>query len=191
MFKLNIKSSIRAIGIDDSSFDKFNDEKIMIIGTVIRASNIIEGFMNSFVEVDGDDSTEKIEEMIRGSHFFSQIKVIFLDGISLAGFNVVDIFKLSKELEIPVIVIMRKNPDIKKIIKTLESLNYVSKMKFIKKLSKPVEYNGIFYQSTINDKETNERLIRLFTFNSKIPEPIRISHLIGQMIKFGESKGRA
>jgi len=55
-------------------------------------------------------------------------------------------------------------------------------------LSKPKK---IFFQCSGISVEEAQELIQLTSINGIVPEPIRISHLIGSGLFFGESKGRA
>ena len=184
-----IKSKIRALGIDDGPFDKFKNKRVRIYGTVMRGNSLIEGFLTATIRVDGDDVTNKVIDMIKNSQFKTQIRVIFTDGITFGGFNILDPFFISNNFNIPVIVVIRKNPDIEKIRLTLKKLNKLNELKILNSLPKPIYYNNIFFQPINIDEEKSKRLIDLFTLSSFLPEPLRISHLIGQMFHFKRSKG--
>ena len=86
-----MKKQIRILGIDDAAFDKFNDKEVIVIGTVFRGGDFMDGVMTCKVKVDGDDATNKLIEMINKSKFKTQFRAIMLDGIAVAGFNVFDI----------------------------------------------------------------------------------------------------
>ncbi|MCJ2556914.1 MAG: DUF99 family protein, partial [Candidatus Thermoplasmatota archaeon] len=101
-----MKENIRILGIDDSPFS-FEDESAEIVGALIRTPNYIEAVMRSEIDVDGWNSTLNVAEMVRSSRYRENISVIFLDGIALGGFNIVDIGKLSEEVGIPVASISR------------------------------------------------------------------------------------
>jgi len=108
-----IKKEIRVIGIDDSPYNK-NNKTNLIIGVVMRGGSWIDGILSTKVKVDGDDATTKIIKIINKCKFKTQLQCIFLDGIAVAGFNVIDIKELNQKTKIPVVVIIRKMPDIKK-----------------------------------------------------------------------------
>ena len=67
-----MKKEIRVVGIDDSSFNKFRDKKVTIIGTFFRGGNFIDGVLSTTADVDGANSTKKISEMIIKSRFRPQ-----------------------------------------------------------------------------------------------------------------------
>src|SRR3989344_402165 len=110
------KKEIRVIGIDDAPFRKFSKGKVFVIGTVFRGGTLLDGILSTKVNVDGSNSTKKIIEMVNKSKFKPQLRCIFLDGIAVGGFNIIDIQELNKQTKLPVIVVIRKKPDIAKEI---------------------------------------------------------------------------
>lgn len=185
------KKEIRVIGIDDSPFNKFKDKKILVVGVVMRGGSWVDGILSTKVEVDGNDSTKKLAEMINNCKFKPQLQCIFLDGIAVAGFNVVDVKELSKKTKLPVIIIIRKQPDIYNIKKTLININKKNKIKLIEKAGKVLQVDDIFIQLTGISLEQAKKILKIVCTRSLIPEPIRLAHLIASGVVVGESKGRA
>ncbi|MGC8565307.1 MAG: DUF99 family protein [Thermoplasmata archaeon] len=188
-----MKEQIRAIGIDDAPFKRFNS-RTYIIGTLMRSSNYVEGISIKSIRIDGLDSTEKILSMLRGK-FSKQIRIIFLSGITFAGFNIVDVDKLFKKTNIPIITITRKMPDFEKIESALKKYfdDYENRYDLITKYEiKELDFkNYRLYSQFVGIEENEAKLIvEKFTVRGNIPEPIRISHLIGSAMKFGFSKGK-
>ena len=128
-----VKKEIRVIGIDDSPFNKFKDKKIPVVGVVMRGGSWVDGILSAKVAVDGSDSTQVMARMVNKCKFKPQLQCIFLDGIAVAGFNVVDVRELSKKTKLPVIVVIRKMPDIANIRKTLVRIKKKNKIKLIEK----------------------------------------------------------
>ena len=186
-----VKKEIRVIGIDDSPFNKFKDKKILVVGVVMRGGSWVDGILSTKVAVDGDDSTKKIIEMINKCKFKPQLQCVFLDGIAVAGFNIVDVKELSKKTKLPVIIIIRRKPDIENIKKTLININKKDKIKLIDQAGNVIQINSIFVQLTGIDLEQARKILKVVCTRSLIPEPIRLAHLIAQGVVFGESKGRA
>ena len=186
-----VKKEIRVIGIDDSPFNKFNDKKILVVGVVMRGGSWVDGILSTKVSVDGNDSTDKIIEMINKCKFKPQLQCIFLDGIAVAGFNIVDVKKLNKKTNLPVIVAIRRNPDIEKIKKTLIKIKKKNKIKLIEKAGKVEKIDNIFVQLNGIDLEKSRKILKIVCTRSLIPEPIRLAHLIAAGVTLGESKGRA
>ncbi len=186
-----MKQQIRVLGIDDASYDRNIHKKTFVIGTIFRGGDFLDGIITCEIRIDGKDATKNIADMINKSKFKVQLRAILLDGIAVGGFNVIDITELNRKTNIPVIVIMRGYPDIEKIKKALLKIGMKNKIKLIEKAGKIYSYEKIHFQFFGLAKEKAEKILELTCTHSDIPEPIRIAHLIGQGIVFGESKGRA
>ena len=150
----------------------------------------MDGVVSTEVEVDGEDATLKLIEMINKSKFKTQIQAILLDGIAVGGFNVINIHGLSKHINIPVIVVVRHMPDFEKLEKTLKKLGMEKKYQLMEKAGKPVKIGEIYIQLVGCSRKDAKEIITISTTRSNIPEPIRAAHLIGAGIVKGESKGR-
>ena len=186
-----MKKEIRVIGIDDSPFNKFKDKKILVVGVVMRGGLFVDGILSTKVSVDGNDSTKEIIEMVNKCKFKPQLQCIFLDGIAVGGFNVIDVQELSKKTKLPVVVVIRRKPNIKNIKKTLIKINKKNKIKLIEKAGNIIQVDDIFVQLTGIDLEEARKILKVVCTRSLIPEPLRLAHLIAQGVVFGESKGRA
>ena len=113
-----------------------------------------------------------------------------LYGITVGGFNVIDPRKLYDVLGLPVITIIEKKPDLKSIEKALSYVeNGGEKWKIIKNNSDFMEYKvknheHPIYFSHIGIKEDDVRFIIRFSIKTgRIPEPIRIAHIIASSFK--------
>jgi hypothetical protein len=186
-----LKKEMRVIGIDDSPFNKFGKGNVLIVGTVFRGGSFLDGVLSTKVSIDGDNSTKKIIEMINKCKFKPQLQCIFLDGIAVAGFNVIDVKELNKKTKIPVIVIIRRKPNIENIKKTLARIGKKNKIKLIEKAGSVVKIGEIYIQLTGLSIEKAKGILKIVCTRSLIPEPIRMSHLIASGIAFGESRGKA
>ena len=186
-----VKKEIRVIGIDDSPFNKFKDKKILVVGVVMRGGSWVDGILSTKVAVDGNDSTRKIIEMINKCKFKPQLQCIFLDGIAVAGFNIINVKELSKKTKLPVVIVIRKKPDIANIKKTLIKIKKQQKIKLIEKAGDVFRIDDIFIQSVGIKTDDLRKILKVVCTRSLIPEPIRLAHLIAQGVIFGESKGRA
>ena len=191
----HIKREIRILGIDDSAL---LTEKVMIVGTVFRGGDWIDGVLRSDITKDGLDATDVICRMITRSKHYGQIRAVMLDGITYAGFNVVDIQKIFKQTGIPVIVVMRSKPDFEKIKSALKHFqDGEERWAIIKKAGKIYNVaiqnknNSIYVQTAGINLESVEKIIRLTSTRSNIPEPLRVAHLIATGIILGESRGKA
>jgi hypothetical protein len=188
-----MKQEIRILGIDDAPFDKFKDKgkDLLVVGTIYRGGNYMDGLLSTKIKVDGSNSTSRLTRMVNKCKFKPQIRVIMLDGIALGGFNIIDIEKLHKKTSIPVIVVIRRMPDFRKIKQTLRKLGKAKKYRLIEKAGKPVKINSIYAQFKGITKEQAKAIIKISSIHSLLPEPIRVAHIIASGIKEGQSRGRA
>ncbi len=188
---MRIKKEIRILGIDDSNFTR-EDSEVLVVGALVRGGFWIDGVISTNVERDGLDATEKIMNMIRKARY-KDLRAIMLKGITIAGFNLVDIENLNHETGLPVVVVMRKMPDLKSIEKALANLNHKEKrLEIIEKAGKIYEgkvqeKSDIFFQIKGIEEEDARELIRISSMHSNIPEPLRVSHIIATGVVKGES----
>jgi hypothetical protein len=186
-----MKKEVRIVGIDDAPFDKFNDKRVLVVGTVFRGGHFMDGLLSTYVTVDGDDSTKKLVTMINGCKFKPQLQVIMLDGIAVGGFNVVDIVKLNKETKVPVIVVMRDYPDFKKIEEALVKLKKEKKIRLMHKAGKITKVGKIHIQTAGLTLKKAREFLKISCTHSFLPEPVRVAHLIASGVVSGESRGKA
>jgi endonuclease V-like protein UPF0215 family len=189
---MHIKKEIRILGIDDSALI---NEKVVIIGAFYRSGEQLDGVLRSEITRDGMDATEVIIRMVRNSKYFTQIRVIMLDGVTYAGFNPVDIPLMFKETGLPIIVFMRTKPDFEKIRRALLHLPENEKRwEIIQRGGTIYEGNGdnpFCIQFCGIDKDSAFKIVRMTTTHSNIPEPLRAAHLIATGVVLGESTGKA
>jgi len=191
----HIKREIRILGIDDSAL---LSEKVMVVGTIFRGGDWMDGVIRADITKDGLDATDIICNMIKRSKHYGQIRAVMLDGITYAGFNVVDIQMMYRQTGIPVIVVMRSKPDFEKIKSALKNfLDGEERWKIIERAGEIEEITGekkknsIYVQRAGISLESVNKIIRLTSIRSNIPEPLRVAHLIATGIILGESRGKA
>ncbi|MFH0868335.1 MAG: DUF99 family protein [Candidatus Woesearchaeota archaeon] len=186
-----LKKEMRVIGIDDSPFNKFKKGNVSVIGAVFRGGLFLDGVLSTKAAIDGNNATRKIAEMINKCKFKPQLQCIFLDGIAVGGFNVIDIKELNKKTKIPVIVVIRRKPDINNIKKILIRLNKKNKIKLLDKAGSVIPVDKIYIQLTGLSIEKAKEILKIVCTRSLIPEPVRIAHLIASGVTLGESRGKA
>jgi len=188
--KYQVKKELRILGIDDAPFDKFKKGKCLVIGTIYRGGNFLDGLLSTKVTVDGSDATKKIIELVNKTRHKPQLQVIMIDGIALAGFNIIDVKKIYKQTKLPVIVVIRRMPDIENIKRILKKIGKANKIKLLEQAGLPIKIGKIYCQLIGITKEKAEQVLKISCIHSYLPEPIRIAHIIASGVVKGESKGK-
>lgn len=186
-----MSKNLRVIGFDDAPFQKHSDSKVNLSG-IVCSNTRFEGMLWGEITRDGDDSTQVVTELIRQSKFYQQLHAVLLDGIAFGGFNIVDLKQLSKNLELPCITVMRRQPDMASIYSALQHLNNTQeKINRLKLAGEIFEQSPFCFQVSGCDPETACKILHKVTDTGHVPEALRIAHLIGSAIKTGQSSSRA
>jgi endonuclease V-like protein UPF0215 family len=184
-----VKPEIRILGVDDGGFVPRSQDQVLVVGVVFRGGNWIDGVMHTEIVVDGFDATQKISGMITRSPHYEQLRVLMLYGITFAGFNVVDIKELNEITELPVIAVTRKKPDLARIHEALRNLPESEE-----RWKAVLNAGDLYAVSTRNEREKifvhvagislddAERIVRLTSTRSSIPEALRVAHLVASGI---------
>jgi endonuclease V-like protein UPF0215 family len=191
MKKPAIQSISHVVGFDDAPFDHHTRRNVLVVGAVF-AGQRLDGVISGYIRRDGVNSTATLINVLHSSRFFPQLQAIFLQGIAFGGFNVIDIRELHQQIGLPVIVISRSKPNLKKIQSALlkNVPGGLKKWRLIEKAG-PMEKIGDVYVQTVGlDKENTAALIARFATNSMMPEPLRTAHLIAAGVTLGESRHR-
>ena len=180
-----IKPEIRVLGVDDGIFVPHTKGTVDVVGVVYRGGYWLDGVMRTEVTIDGMDATEKIAAMIKKSPHYEELRVVILNGITFAGFNVVDINKLSKIVNLPVIAVMREKPDLEKIRKALENLSECERRwQAIESAGKIIEVQTrntgetVYTQIAGVSQEDAEKILKSTSTRSNVPEALRVAHII-------------
>lgn len=180
------------IGFDDAPFPGGYPGRVKVVGAVF-ADRRFDGLLLGEVEKDGFDSAEVLAAMISRSKYRRHLQLAMLQGIALAGFNVVDVFALSDRVELPVLVVARHEPDYETIRRVL--LAHIprggEKWAVIERLGPMEPMEGIYAQRVGLTKEEARAVIRRLALHGHLPEPLRVAHLIASALGPGESRGRA
>jgi uncharacterized protein len=178
------------IGFDDAPFPAGHIGPVKIVGT-IYAKLRLNGILMGEVRKDGMDGAKKLIALISQSRFAESIQLIMLQGIALAGFNVIDFFFMFEQLELPILVVSRKLPHMEKIKDALLKMRYGHhKWNLIERLGpmQPVEH--VYVQRIGLTLAEASTIVKEFTIAGHIPEPLRTAHLIAGAMANGQSSGR-
>jgi len=176
---MEIKKGTRIIAIDDFPI---KGKIVPIVGVIFRENNL-EGVITSKVKKDGEDATNKIIKMIKNSKFKDQIRIVVVHSLMLAGFNVVDLEKIEKDLNVIAIAVEKTRPSKTKVKEALKKLGFEKRIQIINKFE-IIKLKGFFVQG-LNLKEKLKVLK-----NFDVITPLRVAHKIATGVGKGESNGR-
>ncbi len=179
------------IGFDDAPFAKKHRGDVPVVGAVYAGLRL-EGTVVGKVRRDGDNATKNLLGMIESSRFLQHLQLVMLQGISLAGFNVIDAPDLGRRLGLPVLVVARHAPDMGAIKQAL--LTNVSggarKWRRIEKLGPMEPAGNVFVQRVGLTLGQAREVVDHFAVHGNIPEPLRTAHLFAGALGSGQSRGR-
>jgi len=188
---IRLNKQLRVIGFDDAPFSKQNDSLVNVSG-IVCSNTRFEGMLWGQVYRDGDDATDSLIELVSKSKYQSQLHAVLIDGIAFGGFNIVDLPTLSEALSLPCIAVMRKMPDLQAIDRALQNFeDYQVRSELIKSAGEIYHHDPFYFQCAGIDKKSAEAILENATDTGKVPEALRLAHLIGSAIKTGESGNRA
>ncbi len=165
------------LGVDDSSFS-FSDSSVRVVAALLRGLRL-ERVDSFFVEKDGFDSSEKIVSLLSRS-CFKHLHCLFLQGVALAGFNVVNPFFIFDRTGKPVIIVSDKQPFPDRMVKALVSLGLNSQARIVEKLPVPERVGDVWFQCVGADRDFCLDLLARTSVNGKFPESLRVARLIAK-----------
>jgi len=191
---VHLKEEIRILGLDDAPQV---GPRVLVVGTVFRMGEFMEGALTCHVERDGNDVTGVLANTVTNSRFYPQLRVVMTDGLTFAGFNVLDIGELARKTSLPVIAVMRDLPDMASIEKALRNLprgdsrlqTLLAAGEPLAVVSRPKEA-PVYVQCAGIEPADAEEVVRLSATRSRIPEPLRAAHIFASAAVMGESRGR-
>jgi len=179
-----MKEGIRVLGIDDAP-SKRTDEQTFLTGVVYRGTEFIEDIQTESIRVDGEGATKKVLSLYRKCNNPRQIKVVLVDGISFAGFNIVDIEKVSENIGKPVIAVTSNKPNKDNFRRAMKhSATMMSGLKVLTHIQKSSWRMGNVSSSLGCSKDEAKNFVRNSVIHGLVPEPIRVAHMIGRGMRF-------
>lgn len=177
------KKGLRGLAIAESFQE--TDTTSKLAGIVIRRDLVIDGFVFGHATIEGDDATESIITMYHKLNRHD-ISFVMTSGLIISMYNVIDIKKLWKEFQIPVIgVTYGESEGIEDAIKHHFPNSYESKIEQYRKLGPRIKiglHTGHDLYVRVEGCEPKEakKLLDTFTLQGGIPEPLRVAQLLAK-----------
>jgi len=181
----------RCLGIDDGPFTRGSRRDVLVVGAVYSAGEF-EGLLSTRVRQDGANATARLIAMIAGSKFQAQLHLVLLDGITLGGFNVVDLPALAEATCLPCAAVMRVAPDLPRVHRALANLPGAARRLKLLARAGPIHRAGpLYFQCAGLEPQVAGRAILANVVRGAVPECLRGAHLIAAGIVTGQSGRRA
>ncbi len=169
----------QVIGFDDGPFQPDHRGDVDLIGAVFSGLRL-DGVLRTRVRRDGINATARMVEAIETSRFQPQLQLVMLQGIAVAGFNVVDIQALNRRLGIPVLVVSRREPDLGATRAALLGSVRGGKRKWrtVERAGPPRKVGKLWLQCAGCSCGMATLVVKRLAVHGLMPEPLRTAHLI-------------
>lgn len=180
------------VAVDDAPFARDHRGDVALVGVAFTRTRL-DGVVTGKLRRDGANATRAIADLIASSPFAAHAQAVLLGGITFAGFNVVDIHELHERLATPVVVVARQQPRYGAIETALRTRipGGARKWALIKKAGAMQPCAGLWVQCAGLSQERAAQVIDDTRIHGKLPEPVRIAHLLAGAFVDGTSRGRA
>ena len=177
--------------MDDAPFDKRQTTPVPIVGVIMEGSDRIESVAMGAFPVDGEDVTGYLAGWIAGLRTRPALQGVILGGVTVAGLVVVDVVDLAERLGLPVLVVTRRNPVGSDLAQALRAAGLDRRLPLLERVPRAFGVGeGLYLAHAGTQRAEAERLVLSCVAKSRLPEPLRVAHLIGQAIVLRESRGR-
>ena len=179
------------IGFDDAKFEfNSNSKTTNLIGIICQGTRMV-GMVKDKIFIDGDNATDILIELTRQNE--KHVQFILTDTITFGGFNIIDLEKIYDITKKPIIAVTERLVDLNAVRKALVNKfpkKYEEKLKNIVNAGDLYETsiktagglsNVYFHSKGIQFPEV-DALLNKVCIDSKIPEPVRLAHIIGKAL---------
>ena len=179
------KKGIRGLAIAESFSQE--SKKSVLSGIVMSTDLIIDGFVMGHSTVGGDDATDAILAMYKKLDR-SDVSFLLISGIIISLYNIVDLKRISEEIELPVIgVTYEESKGIEDAIKHHFPDSYKSKLAEYSKLGSREKItlhtsHSLYIRNEGCTLLEAKQLLDKITLQGSVPEPLRIGQLLANTL---------
>jgi endonuclease V-like protein UPF0215 family len=173
-----VKPGVRALGVAES----YRDRRSTLAGAVTRASRVADGFAYQTCTVGGLDATDSIIELFSRLDR-EDVRYVFVAGIALAWYNVVDLRRVNEATDRPVLsVAFEESPGLVEALEAEFDGEALERRKRVFERQPPrerlaVNDQTVFVRSVGVDASEARDAVRAFTPEGGRPEPLRVARL--------------
>lgn len=175
----------RLLGVEDGSFEAFSESSSSTyLCGVMWDSGVIRDVRLAEISVDGLDATDRLLEIMKGL----DLDAVILGGITFAGFNIIDPFRVFDEIMVPIIVYSGVKPDNKSMCQALKKnfgdwkvrWGLVERLGAVHETVSLLGEPGIYFEVVGCTSSWAEEVLKSVALISRIPEPVRAAGIIAR-----------
>jgi len=179
------------LGIDDGPFVVGASVDTPIVGVMTEGADLVEGIAVRRFAVDGDHVTTFLSEWITGLRLHPALQAIVLGGVTIAGLAVIDIAVLAERTALPVIAVSRRDPREHRVGTALRAAGLDDRIAILERTPAAVAGPaGLHLAASGTTAAHAAALVAACLGKARVPEPLRLAHMIARAITDGESRGR-
>jgi uncharacterized protein len=179
------------LGIDDAPFNKRQERPVRIVAVLMEGNDLVEGMAVGEFPVDGADATGFLATWIKAMRWQPALQGVVLGGITLAGLGLVDLEDLAKRIAVPALAVTRRPTAKSRVGAALTAAGLEDRLPVIGRSPAAIRVRpGLYMAFAGADREHAIALIEATLLKSRMPEPLRLAHLIASALERGQSRGR-
>jgi endonuclease V-like protein UPF0215 family len=164
---------------------------VPVIAVAMEGHDVTESVALGEFPVDGDGATEYLATWITGLRARPMLQAVILGGITIAGLGIIDVTALAERLGLAVLVVTRHNPARSELADALRAAGLHERLEVLERIPRAYGVGeGLYLAHAGVPRVEAERLLAVTLGKARLPEPLRVAHLIGQAIVLRESRGR-
>ncbi len=180
------------LGIDDATFRlKNGKDYTFLIGVICQGTRLVKVEKRK-IKIDGKNATKKIIDLISKNK--KHIQYVCTHTITFGGFNLIDMKEIYKKTQKPLIAITEREVDLDSVKKALIHRfpkTYKKKMKNIfnagnlyeTKIETAAGFSPLYFHKIGIDLMEAQEVLKKCCIDSKLPEAVRMAHIIGRIFK--------
>jgi endonuclease V-like protein UPF0215 family len=186
-----VLSRPHVLGVDDAPFTKGRDREVPIVGVLMEGADLVESVAIGSFPVDGDDPAGYLAGWIRGLRAYRSIQAILVGGVTIAGLGLIELDTLASSLRRPVLAVTRRDPSDSELRRALRAAGLSDRIPALDRSPPALQVApGLYVAAAGLTPGEAAALVRQTLGKSRLPEPLRIAHLVAAALASGESRGR-
>jgi endonuclease V-like protein UPF0215 family len=176
---------LRIVGVDDGTFSgrKNKNRRAILLAALLQNSRIVAVRIGR-ISVDGRDANRILTSLLRTLRF----DAVMLSGISFAGFNLVDITKLARSTQRPVIAIIGERPNNTAVRRALRKhfSDWEKRWEIVQNAGPLYSFSllrnepKLYFEVKGASRSFAKKAIASTAVISRLPEPVRVAGIMAR-----------